>query len=139
MAGEILALRNALITIINGDATVQGITGKANLSLVPRFAPVHPEATPIMTYYIVFAPKKGGTAGRRDVLIQIEAWTPADSDTSISDMDTMLDRAETLITHNLLEAQSVDAAVNAIINRGDGGVENGVRSSRIDVRLELTI
>ncbi len=105
-------LRCALVTLYDGDSAVQAITGRAVGNLVLR-GTSEAAKTPVATYFVASAPEPGGTNQRRRAIIQIDIWGNPEEGTTIADLHTMMDRAETLFTGTNLAGvtPSVDAAV----------------------------
>ncbi len=134
-----LALRTALVTLIDGDAAIQTITGRSDRNLIAWGVELDPESTsyPVGTYRFVSGPRMGGTNGRRRIRCEIEWWS--DLADAYAELEPLMDRTLALITGVNLDAQGVDAAVIPADDRRDGVVTNGLRSIQSDFLIELTI
>jgi len=109
---SIYNLRRALVSLYNADSQVRAITGRTSENLKYR-GDLHAALKPVTTYFIVVGRVPGGTDQRREVTVQLDAWTNQEDNTTIGDLTTLLARAEALFTASNLLAQtpSVDAAV----------------------------
>ncbi len=131
-----LALRTALVTLIDSDATIQGITGRTDRNLIAWGEQVETDY-PIGTYRFVSGPRMAGTNGRRRIRCEIEWWSNAEN--AYAELEPLMDRTLVLFTGANFTAQSVDAAVIQQDDRRDGNVGDGLRSLQTDFIFELTI
>ena len=130
-------LRNALVDLVDADATIEGITGRGELNLIPRQSLKFTPNRPIATYTIIQAPEAPGIEGRADVLIQFDVWFDP-SMTTFTDAETFRNQLQVLFIGPTLATEGVDAAVSPIAQRRDGVEEEELRSLQLDVRFDLT-
>lgn len=136
-----LALKTAMITLFDGDATVQGVTGRTSMNLF-HSTTMTETGYPMATYSFISGPKMGGTNGRRRLRVQVDCWADGRDPTSdpIVIVETLMDRAVALFTGANFKAQGVDAAVSPADNRRDAfsGVDGIVGLSN-DFLIDLTL
>lgn len=140
MANNVLDLAEALVTIYNADATVQTITGRSEFNLVPRGAQKFDDVLPVATWFVVASIPFRGTAGHTRTVIQFEVWASMQTH-NLETLHDLLNRALDIFTAVNLDAQGIDAAVEATPNVRDGLLEDedGVRSLATDFTFDLTV
>ncbi len=133
------AFKQAMVDIYDADAAVQAITGRSELNLMVRGAQKYEVNLPVMTYYVVVATQVLGTKGRRNVIVRCEAWAKDADDDCITQLETLMDRAEALFVGAQFATHSVDVSRVRSVPRQDGAeVEDGVRNLRGDFTFVVT-
>ena len=130
-----LAVRNAMVAIFDGDATIGGLTGKVGgPNMMPRGAQRVTENLPIVTYFIVSLQERAGKSGQELFVITLEAWADM-QENGIDTLTGLIDRAIELMRGTFFIGEGLKVAVNPIGARSDGGEEDYVRSIARDFNL----
>jgi len=135
--------RDALIAVYDADKTVIKVTGRRKNNLRPRGAQRKLAFLPLLTYFVVSSPQRNGTQGRRNVVVQFEAWVKERNDEDydgINDLETLMDRAEALFVGKGMTVEGVDISRVRVVNRQDRELnpDNCVRSIRADFLFVVT-
>lgn len=139
-ATKILDLVDAARQLYDADSIVQGITGRTELNFMPRGAQKLETNLPIMTYFIVAAPRIRGTGTRRLVVMQVDAWV-SEENAILDDLYSLMDRAIDLFIGPNFDTFGLDAGVNPNDNIRSGLLdpEEGVRSLGEDFTIDLKV
>lgn len=106
-------MNEALVAIVNADATVQGLTGRSTRNLVP-WSTVEGMTLPVVAYQlIVDAPIGDGL--RRQMQYQLDAF--ADGNGGGALVNALADALTQGISVTALAAQDLDAVVESITRR----------------------
>lgn len=133
------AFKDALVAIYDADSAVQAITGRSSFNLMPRGAQVDDDKLPLATYFILDSHEAYGASGHALVDVRIEAWVKLNTNDLQQNLETLIDRAETLFNGPTLATESIDTSVNPVGRRRDGPAADGVRSLIRDFRFDLTV
>ena len=134
------AFRQRLVAVYDADTQVRAVTGRTTGS-IKAWGRITHQAYPVLSYYFVDVTDQTGIHGIRSVLLQVDAWGNADPErgdvTSISDLETLISRAEALFTgEHLNQAGGLDCAVSPIRSGGDDPSNDG---TTYRIRREFTI
>lgn len=128
--------RNALVAILDTNAAVVAITGRANVNVVP-YDDLAEIAVPILAYLDVTASNAGGIGDTRRVVIQFTA-AAASEDVA----NALLETVENSLTPQAFTAAGLDACIdpeNRPMRRGKAGdTEEGYFEADVDVTLLVT-
>jgi hypothetical protein len=136
-----MAFRTALVTLFDGDSTVQTLTGRTSRNLLAE-GTVSETPYPLVVYRVISGPKLAGTSGRRRIRMQVTAWADGREATTdpIQTVESLMDRADALFTGASLNGESIGAAVNPLGNRRDApSTTQGIVGLSDDYIIDLDI
>lgn len=136
---SVLALRTAIVGLVDGDTVIRGLTGRTQRSMIAWGEEVDSEQTsyPIGTLRIVSAPRMSGTNGRRRIRGEVEWWS--DAGDAYTELEALMSRTFVLLTGANLKTKNVEAAVIPADDVRDGSASGGIRSIQADFIFELTL
>ena len=134
------AVRLALVAAINGDATLQGLMGRAT-DLVRAWVDSGAAPLPILAYQLLPFEQAGAIGDTWRGSVQLSAFADdATSDDPIATVEAMMDRCIDLLNYPAFAAQGLDAA-SLVMRRMDvvEDREDTRGTVRADLEIDLTL
>jgi len=108
-------LDEALVTIVNADATMRTLCGRST-GLVAPWQDIGTATFPIIVYQLLVMVEGGGLGDERTGTYTFTAFSEGNN--AKANANAIMERLEQLVTYNALFAQGLDAAATRWTRRG---------------------
>ena len=108
-------LDEAVVTIVNADATMRTLCGRST-GLIAPWQDIGDATLPIIVYQLVVADQVGGLGDARVATMTLGAFSEGNN--AKANANALMERLEQLLTYTALATQGLDAAVRRWTRRG---------------------